>query len=69
MIIKINEIEKDSLNKEIIYGKTYFEFNTKYCKCQWFVESGYWFLYILLWKYYLRFGDSGFFMGKIRIRR
>ena len=66
MYIKINEIEKDPLMKNIIYGKTYFAFNSKYLKLNWFANCEDWIIYILVWSYYIRFSGAGFMKGKIR---
>jgi len=55
--------------KNIIYGKTYFELNSKYLKLNWFANCEEWFVYILVWSYFIRFSGIGFMKGKIRIRR
>jgi len=63
IIIKINEIERDSCTY-INVGKIYFLFYTKYFSLSWFVDCGEWFSYVVFGKYYFRFSGAGFMKGK-----
>ena len=65
LIIKINEIERDVHNPELIYGRTYFKFSTKFLGVNWFNDCGEWFLYFQLMNYYIRFSGAGFLKGKM----
>lgn len=66
MIIRINEIDRDEYVSSIIYGKTYFQFDTKLFEINWFKDSGEWFLYFRFMKYYMRFSSAGFMKGRIK---
>jgi hypothetical protein len=33
---------------------------------RWFTDCGYWFIYLHLWKHYIRFSNAGFTKGRFK---